>query len=144
MFHISQYSSEQEDYLLMQVWETDQKQKHLCDSYCDINYYQLKIDNWKANLAEIQNQLNSISDVNKWNLLFKFLKKPNLDPLYENLNRINQEVKIAIENYVYVMEESKEDNLLHLTPLLEIIVDVNMMMNKLSKKDVQLFLLNQS
>jgi hypothetical protein len=54
--------------------------------------------------------------------------------LYADLNRINQQVKTAIENYVYAMEESRKDNLLYLSPLLEIIVDVDIMMSKLYKK----------
>ncbi len=41
------------------------------------------------------------------------------------------------------MEESREDNPLYLSPLLEIIVDVDIMISKLYKRDVQLFLLKQ-
>jgi hypothetical protein len=76
------------------------------------------------------------------NYLQEILKAKN-DALYADLNRINQEVKTATENYVYAMEESREDNLLYLAPLLEIIVDVNIMMNNLYEQDVQLFLFKQ-
>lgn len=62
--------------------------------------------------------------------------------MYADLNRINQQVKTAIENYVYAMEESRKDNLLYLSPLLEIIVDVDIMMSKLYKKMFSCYYLN--
>ncbi|WP_234301045.1 hypothetical protein, partial [Sphaerospermopsis aphanizomenoides] len=89
-------------------------------------------------------QIDSIGDVNLWNVLIKFLNKQNLDVLYENLNHIHQEVKNAMDNYVCIMADHKEDNFLYLSPLLAIIVDVNILMNKLYKKDVQLFLMKQN
>ena len=84
----------------------------------------------------------SLTIQKRLNYLQEILKAKN-DALYADLNRINQEVKTATENYVYAMEESREDNLLYLAPLLEIIVDVNIMMNNLYEQDVQLFLFKQ-
>jgi hypothetical protein len=84
----------------------------------------------------------SLTIQQRLNYLQEILKAKN-DALYADLNRINQEVKTATENYVYAMEESREDNLLYLAPLLEIIVDVNIMMNNLYEQDVQLFLFKQ-
>jgi hypothetical protein len=85
---------------------------------------------------------DSLTIQQKLNHLQQMLKATN-DALYADLNQINQEVKTATENYVYAMEESREDNVLYLSPLLEIIVHVNIMMNKLYEQDVQLFLVKQ-
>jgi DUF438 domain-containing protein len=60
---------------------------------------------------------DSLTIQKKLNHLQQILKATN-DTLYADLNRINQEVKTATENYVYAMEESGEDNLLYLSPLL--------------------------
>jgi hypothetical protein len=128
----------------MHFWKKEQEQELFCQPDNYIYFDQIQIGELKARIKELENQIDLIPDVNQWNLLFNYFRKQNLEPFYESINRISQEIKTTIDSYLEVMEnDNHQENNLSLSLLLEILVDVNMVMNKLNKKDVQFFMLNQ-